>query len=452
MGKQSAEQAKAERGAPERRRPQSKPSERDLQPPPAWNRVEYRLFLDADGALGCVLWQRARDVRLWAAFQPAPLGLFRAPTPLQQTLHQTAITEAPGVADSLCVLLGMVCRPAETARAEVARACIQISQWGNDGNCVEVALAYAEAAALADPTSAEAAAVAGMLCLRVTPEPGGEPMDVRAAAWLRRAARLARRAKDWEWYIRAHIRLGLLLYRLGDYSAARKMYERAGWMADWFGRDELAGKAHHDLVAIESFVGTYSAAAGETRKALALYPLRHDRIPYLIHDFAFALMRHAYYSASLKLLEAVWDHIPEPNRLIINGTVARVTAGLRDRIRYESAATHVALLAEICADGASWAYIHIAEGARCFEEWDRAESYAGHALDLAIQLREIDAQRAAYEVLDTVMLRVPAAREQPAPASVDELVSMCLDRLARLREPDEAAVPAAQVVTTAWAP
>lgn len=300
--------------------------------------------------------------------------------------------------------------------------------------------------------SAEAAAVAGMHCLRVTPEPGGEPMDVRATAWYRRAARLAAKAKDWEWYIRAHIRLGLLLYQLGEYTAARGVYERASWMADWFGRDELAGKAHHDLVAIESFIGTYAAAESEMRKALALYALREKRIPYLVHDFAFALMRHAHYSASLQLLEAVWEHIPEPNRLIINGTIARVTAGLRLRDRYESAASHVIMLAELCEDGATWAYIHIAEGARCFDEWDRAESYAARALEIALRRREPDAQRTAYELMDAIMYRVPAPRQQLAPPSADQLVAVCLDRLAKLREPDEAAVPAAQVVTTAWAP
>jgi tetratricopeptide (TPR) repeat protein len=442
----------AERGTPERRRPQRRTSQRDLQPPPASSRGEHRLFLDAEGALGYVLWQRARDVRLWASFTRAPAALFAPAIPHQRELHHEALAEAPDIAGALSDLLWMVRDPQAAKRDVVSRACIDISTWANDRNLVEVALAFAEAAAHADPASAQAAAVAGMHCLRVTPEPGGEPMDIRAAAWLRRAARLARRSRDWEWYIRAHIRLGLLLYQLGEYAAAREMYERASWCADWFGRDELAGKAHHDLVAIESFIGTYRAAEDELRKALSLYALREKRIPYLVHDFAFALMRHAYYSASLQLLEAVWEHIPEPNRLIINGTIARVTAGLRMRERYESAASHVILLAEICEDGATWAYIHIAQGARCFDEWDRAERYAARALEIALRRREPDAQRTAYEALDAIMFRTPAPREAEPPASVGEIVAVCLDRLAKLREPDEAAVPAAQVVTTAWAP
>lgn len=442
-----------ERGAPERRRPQQKPTERDLQPPPAWTRDEQRLFLDVDGALGYVLWQRARDVRLWSAYKGAPADLFAWPNALQRQLHSAAIEEAPELGEALHRLLRMVERPAGIAHEEVSGACIGVSKWGDVRNRVEVALAFAEAAALADPTSAEAAAVAGMLCLRVSPVLGGEPMDVRAAAWLRRSARLARRTKNWEWYIRAHIRLGLLLYHLGEYPAARRMYVRAAWMADWYGRIELAGKAHHDLLAIEGDIGTFDAAVREARLALALYPLRNDRVPYLIHDIAFyAFVRSNYFSAAKTLLEAVSEHIPEANRLIINGTLARVSAALRDRGGYEEAASRVSLLAELCPDGAAWAHIHIAEGARCFAEWDRAEAYAAHALGLAMNRRELDAQRTAYELMDSIMFRIPSPREAVQNPAVDEMLATCIDRLAKLREPEAGAIPVAQVVPTAWAP
>jgi len=441
-----------ERGAPERRKRTLKAASRDLLPAPEWTRDETRILLDVDGALGCVLWSAVRDVRLWASLEPAPEGLFGPPTSRTRKLLAEALREAPELEVPLRALSQLVCAPSSMPRCEVSSACLQIHDWAKERNYLEVELAFSEAAAHADPRSAEAAAVAGSACLRVAPEPDGPPMDVRATLWLRRAGRLARRAKDWEWDVRAHIRLGLLLYNRGLFRRARKVYERAAWMADWRGLDELAGKAHHDLVAIESYVGGYEAAVWQTSKALELYPLRSDRIPYLVHDFAFALMRHGFYSASLVLLEAVWDHIPPANRLIINGTIARVSAGMRDRERYESAASHVALLSELCEDGSTWAYLHIAEGARCFEEWDRAESYTARALATAIRRREADAQRTAYELLDEIMVRKPAAQEQPAPTAVKRMVETCLERLAKLREPDKSAVPVARVVTTAWAP
>lgn len=445
-----------ERGSPERRRRRPKETERDLLPAPAWPRPEHKLFFEADGALGYVLWQRARDVRLWASFWGAsPTGLFRPLSARQRRLSAEATREAPEIAEPLSTLDALVSAPEKAIRGAVGAACAQISAWGEERGRFEVALAYAEAAAAAEPDSARAAATAGQLCTLVQADPAGEAMEARAATWLHRAARLARRGRDWEWYIRAHIRLGRLVYILGNYARARRLYNRAGWMADWFGRTELAGKAHHDLAAIESHVGPYAAAERHVRKALRLYPVHHPRLPYLVHDYGFALMRHSYHAAALQLLEAAWDHIPPDNRLVINGTLARVSGGLRDRGRYEQAASHAILLAELSEYGAAWAYIHMAEGARCFGEWDRAEAYAGKGLELAQRRREMDAQRVAYEVLDAITTRRPAPVAQEAPQSATELVALCVERLRRLREgPDgrDAAVPASRVVTTAWAP
>lgn len=444
-----------ERGAPERRRKLPKQAERDIQPAPSWERPEHNMLLDADGALGCVLWQRWRDVRLWAAAgkqQTPPAHLFVTQSALRRKLHSSAVVEEPAIQGALNTLLQMVGQPHLTERESVCGACLEISEWASDRNLVETALAYAEAAASADPRCAEAAAVAGMACLRVSPATG-ECLDIRASVWLRRAARIARRSKDWEWYIRAHIRLGLLLYQLGEFRAARKMYDRSAWMADWYGRVELAGKAHHDLLAIEGDIGTFDAAFTEAQHALTLYPVRHDRIPFLIHDIAFyAFVRFGFFRAARELISTVWEHIPEGNRLIINGTFARVSGALHDRAAYESAASRVSILAELSQEGATWAHIHIAEGARSLSEWDRAEAYAARALDLALRRRELDAQRTAYTLLDAIMVRTPGPRETSPDKRVSVLLAACLERLGKLREPAEAAIPARQVVTTAWAP
>lgn len=412
--------------------------------------------MEADGALGYVLWQRARDVRLWASLRGAsPAGLFRLPTARQRRLSAEAARQAPEIAEALATLDVLVSAPERATRGAIGVACSQISAWGEANSRFEVALVFAEAAAAAEPDSARAAATAGQLCIWAQTNPAEEAMEARAATWLHRAVRLARRGKDWEWYIRAHIRLGRLTYILGNYARARRLYNRAGWMADWFGRTELAGKAHHDPAAIESHVGPYIAAERHVRKAFAHYPVHHPRLPYLVHDYGFALMRHCYHAAALQILEAVWHHIPPDNRLVISGTLARVSGGLRDRLRYEQAASHAALLAELSEYGAAWAYIHIAEGARCFGEWDRAEAYAGKGLALAQRRREMDAQRVAYEMLDAITTRIPAPAAQSEPQSATKLVALCLERLRKLREgvePRESAVPVSRVVTTAWAP
>ena len=443
----------ASRGTPERRKTRSAVERRDLTAAPADSGAEYKLFLDVDGALACVLWQRARDVRLWARFRPdVPHGLFRDLSGVYLDLQIQAFADAPEIRRPLTVLRRLVRYPNGADSGAIAKACIAISDWADERNRCELALIFAEAAAAAQPESAEAAAIAGLRCLRTTCEPGAPPVEQRALQWLRRSVRLAARNGDTEWYIRAHIRYGLLLYRQGRYARARRIYKRAAWKADWAGRDELAAKAHHDLVAIESHVGTYTAAEYHTLKALELYSLRHERIQYLIHDYAFALMRHSYYSPSLQLLDAVWEFVPPDNRLNINSTIARVAAGLHLRERFENHASQVVLLAEICADGATWAFGHLAIGAVCFEEWDRAEAYAGRALELAISRQETDAIRNAYAVLDQIIAREKAPRPSSTPESVRRSVALCLDRLARLREPADEAVPSSQVITTAWAP
>lgn len=420
---------------------------------PSDRHADHDVFLDVDGSLGYMLWQRLRDVKLWASLQPEPpYQLFGAGPADARHLTREALANAPEIAPHLRLLNRMVRRPRRATARRVADACLGISEWAAERNRLSLALAFAEAAAFAAPRYAPAAAVAGSLCTRVPARSEGEPMEGRAARWLRRAVRVARRTKDWEWYIRAHIRYGLLMYYLGRYQEARALYERASWAADWKGREDLAGKAHHDLVAIESYVGTYEAAEAHTRLALSLYPVRGDRVPYLVHDYAFALMRFAFYAPSLQLLTVVWDHIPPENRLHINGTIARVSAALGYRDRYEAAASHVAILTEICDDGATWAYIHIAEGARYLGEWDRAEGYAARALQLAYARSELDAVRSAYEVMDAVIERARPIRAKPEPPSVTDMVTLCLNRLAKLREPEEAAVPTSRVVTTAWVP
>jgi len=188
-------------------------SERGILPLPADRHADHDLLLDVDGAVGYTLWQRVRDVRLWASLQPEPpLSLFGPGTPETRQLVRAALFESPEIAQHLRVLNRMVRSPRETSPRRIAKACLGISAWADERNGVELALAYAEAAAVAAPRCAEAAAVAGSLCTRVSGDGEGEPMDSRAARWLRRAVRVARRTKDWEWYIRAHIRYGRLMY------------------------------------------------------------------------------------------------------------------------------------------------------------------------------------------------------------------------------------------------
>lgn len=176
--------------------PSSEVSERGILPLPADRHADHDLFLDVDGASGFTLWQRVRDVRLWASFQPdPPPSVFGPGTPETRQLVRAALFESPEIAQHLRVLNRMVRSPRAAPPHRIATACLGISAWADERKRVELALAYAEAAAIAAPRWAEAAAVAGSLCTRVSGHGEGEPMASRAARWLRRAVRVARRTK-----------------------------------------------------------------------------------------------------------------------------------------------------------------------------------------------------------------------------------------------------------------
>ncbi|HYW08517.1 MAG TPA: hypothetical protein VE913_16275 [Longimicrobium sp.] len=239
----------------------------------------------------------------------------------------------------------------------------------------ETALQFIEAAAYAAPTDAELATTAGFHCFRLADWE-------RAATWYHRAIILARQAEEWVWYIRGHLRLGILLFQQGYHDEARPHYLRAA-------------------------------------RALELYPKRHSRLPYLAHDYAFLLVRNALYSRALAVLDHLDPEMFEPQyRIILWGTVARAAGGMRDRARYDLAREQVLRLAAVSDEYAAAALVHVAEGWRSFGEWTAAEWTAGQALDTAIRRSDGTANRLAYALLDRIAERAPADRDREVPASV----------------------------------
>ncbi|HEX8359979.1 MAG TPA: hypothetical protein VF613_07730 [Longimicrobium sp.] len=116
------------------------------------------MLAETDAPLSLLLWQRARDVRLWAlAGEGSRAGLFTGGEPVE-----SALEVGEGLADSLVGplrALGALARyPEFITGADLCVACLAISEWAEREHMTETALHYAEAAALADPSSARAAA------------------------------------------------------------------------------------------------------------------------------------------------------------------------------------------------------------------------------------------------------------------------------------------------------
>jgi tetratricopeptide (TPR) repeat protein len=422
-------------------KPQIDPSRDVFPPPPRWPRTEADLFLEADGDLAHILWQRLRDVRLWALTPPQNrAALFQPPGTEFRAREESAVAVAPDVADEIHQLGILVRYPTLPAHRSVSDLCLAVSDWAVKQHMTEVALHFAEAAAVADSTYPKAAAIAGSYCTQTV-------ATERASTWFHRAIRLSRRQRDWEWYARAHIRLGILFTQTGQHISARAMYLKAARNATWAGYREYAGQGWHGMLTVEGEVGTFRNGQAYALKALERYPVNYYGVPNLAADYAYLLLRQGWYSAAQPLLSAVLETLGSENRarIIILGSVARVAAGLRDWRTFDSVASEILLRAEISEEGAATALIHLSEGTRVLSEWDEAERLAARGLSIAIRRKEADTIRMAYAKLDQIMLRTAPERNQepPATAKVAGTVKQFLRRMAAARAPAvEAEAPA----------
>jgi tetratricopeptide (TPR) repeat protein len=394
------------------------------------------------------LWRRVSDTRLWANSAPSDrVGLFDPTTPFGIGLsgkHNKTVKDALDV-------LGFLVRFPEVMRpGDAAVACRSVYEWAEAHRYAETAVAYAEAWAYCAPESAEAAAEAGQMCTRAG-------YESRAAAWLYRAGAIASTTGDEEWAIRSKLRTGILMLQMGRIEQARTVLRKVGRRATKAGQTEWAGKAHHDLLlSYATDPAGFGKASAHLQQALRLYPVRNARIPYLVHDYGVILIRAGAYLEALRALGAVYPYIPPSNRTIIHSTTARACAGIRDHDGFAKGEARVMSAVSRGDESASFALLHLAEGARLLEEWDAAERYAAAGLQIALRRRELDVVRVAYDVLDAVTTRAQLPIVRAPDAQVRANVDACLVRLAKLRVPSarrrSADFPASQIVSTAWVP
>lgn len=415
--------------------PKSQPSEKrrrqpphhQLTAPPLWPRDEWSILssgVSDDVAL--LLWQYARSIRLWATTpQSARVALFTAPLREAAEWEANTAGRCATVAQALHTIGAVIRYPDLIQGAPVAAACGEVAMWADAAGRLGLALEFAEAAALIDSEAAKPAADAGHLATRLA------AYD-RAWIWLTRCVMLARRAKDWEWYVRGHIRFGIMLYELGQHARARPHYWRATRAALDSGRRTLAGKAQHDLLLIEAEAGSYLSGEKCARRVLEYYPRVYERIPHFVHDYAYLLIRHGYYAPALPLSKAVLPWITQPfERIAVLATLARAAAGIEDRAEYERACAELMPIAEETEINTAAALVAAAEGATVWREWDRARTLALRAQAIAKKRREGDPLRRTNVLLAQIKRReVPNPSEAPpAVARINETAAACMRRL-----------------------
>ncbi len=403
---------------------------------PTWlpePRPSHLVLDEVGGPAGYVLWLLLNDCGLWIAAEPraalfAPGG------------REWAEDAWPAeLVDAFSILRAASAAP-ELARApDLAAAAAAVWEWAERQGHLETAVQFAELAARLEPESSARAGTAGRLCRRR----GG--LHARAACWFQRASRLARLQGDEVAFATVQLGWGILEFAQGNLLHAEAHFTKAFRRAMRVGRHSLAGPAKHNLIAVTATAGRHEEAWNHARDAVKLYVAQHPAFPRLAYDVALMLSLQGYHSSALPLIEKSLPFFTgRVERMTVLATLAGVAGVVRDRVRFERSVVEVLRLAEPTVELSESAFQHLAEGARCFEQWERAETWARRSIEIAGNSGNKSVLRIASELLDSILRREfgPEDAVPPAGGEVDQMVSLLLKRLRKHTAPlDRRAVP-----------
>jgi tetratricopeptide (TPR) repeat protein len=384
--------------------------------------------------LGYVLWRIASDVLLWnSALEADRANLFHADPSAEPNdeLISYAAASHPTLSEPLLVLWTVHKLPELVHAGHIADACSQISAWAENEGLKITAVQLAELAARLRLDSSAHSFTAARLCRR-----NGEHQ--RAAIWYRRALRLGRLAKSQIDIANARLGLGNLESDLGNLAAAERHFWQAARAALRNGRRSLAAAAFHNLVGLAYDSGRKSDALSHLKKAAECYRPDHPRFPAFAYDAGFFLMRESYFSSALLLFETVLPRV-EGQRvsILVRSALARSAAAVRDNIRYTRQANAVLPMVTADDEDSANALYQLAEGARSFQDWTRAETLAIRALALATKRSDTRIAEHAGTLLEAIRGRAPGDvdRVPPEDDPIDTLTQDVLRKLSKKTAP-----------------
>lgn len=406
---------------------------------PTWlpePRPAHLVLDEVGGPAGYVLWLLLNDCGLWIAAEPraalfAPGG------------REWAEDAWPAeLVDAFSILRAASAAPELARAADLAAAAASVWEWAERQGHLESAVQFAELAARLEPESSARAGTAGRLCRRR----GG--LHARAVCWFQRASRLARLQGDEIAFATARLGWGMLEFNHGNFLHAEAHFTKGFRSAMRVGRRSLAGSAKHNVMAVYIASGQYTEARVHAWDAVRMYAAHHPAFPRLAHDVAFMLSGEGYSASALPIFERTLDFFTGgAERMSVLASLARAAAVARDRLRFERAAAEAYALAERTPAGAESVLYQLAEGARCFEQWDRARVWAERALELATATGNKSVVRLAADLIAALAAKEmsPAAEIPEQGGAVDQLVDLVLRRLKKHTAPrDRRAVPPEQ--------
>lgn len=370
-----------------------------------------RILEEVPGELGLALFQRQRDVALWAGTPPeARARLFASRRRIPFATFRSPVPEA--VSRALDILKVVVQSPEGAGPQAVSKACVAVSDWAAERALLATAAEFAELAAYVEPEEPMWALAAGRIARK-------RAEYERAVTWLRRSISLARRSNRHSAIVAARISWATLELQRGNLDAAKSLLQKGWKKARKHKLKHLAARTQHDLLQVCLDTQEYEAAERHAAEAFRLYGPRADNILALAHDWASVWMRKEYFSAALPVLEAVAPSITEVHlRVVLLSSIALASGALGNRGAFDRAANEMRRIAATASENVPWALFNLSEGARSLGLVDDARLYAERARQLALGRDESVAAQAAAELLRKIEAgTAPLYPREPPPGS-----------------------------------
>lgn len=230
--------------------------------------------------LGALLWQVLHDVLLWASTPQADRErIFQSRAALRRLENIDRAVNDPALENLLYSLSAHTLGVPPGTVSEVASTCARVSEWASKQKRPGTALAYAQAAALVDPTDATLAVSTGLMALELG-------QKARAESWLRRTVVLSRRTQVSLPYTRALVALARLALARGASAEAHSYFLRALRRSRRSGLAETKGAALHGLLELAVKGHAPEDPDALVRSAMAVYGGGHPAAPALIRAWA----------------------------------------------------------------------------------------------------------------------------------------------------------------------